>query len=128
METSRRELRNAATDVRACSTVSPGTKRWTTARVIGNRSAVLRNPSDLAAARMAGRATPWKMPIASALHVGVGVVGRPHGGLLDRRGGRPAKEIKRRTGRVVGAGPGCPAERLLPDDGACGFVVDVEVA
>src|SRR5687768_17929517 len=35
--------------------------------------------------------------------------------------------FRSRTGFVVGAGAAGAAERLLPDDGAGGFVVDVEV-
>src|SRR5262245_49124776 len=62
------------------------------------------------------------------LHVGVAEVGRGGEGLFYRARRDPADEVPERAGFVVGAGGARAAERLLPDDGARRFVVDVEVA
>ena len=60
--------------------------------------------------------------------VGVAVVGGRDERLLDGAGRRPAQQVERRAGLVVGAGRPGAAERLLPDDGTGRLVVDVEVA
>src|SRR5689334_18184547 len=135
MVTRRPDVRSAATASTASGIVSPATKRSTTLRVIGSRSAVRRRRVERAAARMAGRATRWnvdsKAPrvlAMSGLHVGVGVVGGRNEGLLDGAGRGPAQQVQRRTRLVVGArGPGA-TERLLADHRARGLVVDVEIA
>ena len=73
-------------------------------------------------------ATCSKSAHDSHLHVRVAVVGRRDERLLDRAGRRPAQQVQRRAGLVVGARGARPAERLLPDHRAGGLVVDVEVA
>src|SRR5215217_8622976 len=119
--------RSCATEFSATATVSPGTKRCTTSRVTGNRSAVRRSPSDLLAARIAGRPTRSKKPISS-LHVRVVVIGRRYERLLDGPGRRPPQQVERGARLIVGARSARAAERLLPDDGAGRLVVDIEVA
>src|SRR3954471_23246465 len=63
-----------------------------------------------------------------AAHERVAVVGRRDEGLLDRAGSDPANQVPHRAGFVVRAGCAGASERLLPDDGAGGLVIDVEVA
>ena len=76
-----------------------------------------------AAAGVARPLTGW----ASA-HVRVAVVRRRDERLLDRARRRPAQQVLRGAGLVVGARGAAAAERLLADDGAGRLVVDVEVA
>src|SRR5215212_7030602 len=106
--------RSCAMEFSTSATVSPGTNRCTTSRVTGNRSAVRRSPSDLLAARIAGRATRWKTPI-STLHVRVVVIGRRYERLLDGPGRRPPEQVERGASLVVSARSPRAAERLLPD-------------
>ena len=66
--------------------------------------------------------------VLSFLHERIPVVARRRERFLDRSGADPADQVELRAGLVVGAGPARAAERLLPDHGAGGLVVDVEVA
>src|SRR5438067_7887991 len=52
---------------------------------------------------------------------------RRYEGFLDRARARPAQQVERGTGLVVGAGRAAAAEGLLADHGTGGLVVDVEV-
>src|SRR6201989_2183888 len=120
MLTKRSESRSAATLLIASCTVSPGTKRCTTLRVTGIRSAVCRSPCDRLAARITGLATLSKTDI-SGLHVRVVVVGGRDERLLDGASRRPAQQVQRRAGLVVGARRPRPTERLLTHHRARGL-------
>src|SRR5689334_11655466 len=61
-------------------------------------------------------------------HEGISVVDGRRERLLDRAGADPAGQVQLRTSLVVRPGGAGAAERLLADDGAGGFVVDVEIA
>ena len=78
--------------------------------------------------RLTSRAEAVQLVRAGQRLVRVAVVGRRHEGLLDRAGRRPAQQVLRGAGLVVGARGTGAAERLLPDDGTGRLVVDVEVA
>jgi len=62
------------------------------------------------------------------VHKRVVIAPRWHERLLDAARADPAQQVEDRAGLVVGAGGAGTAKRLLADDGAGGFVVDVEVA
>src|SRR5881275_1928634 len=106
----RPESRSAAALSRTRSCVAPGTNRSTTLRVIVKRSAVCCKPCDRLAAKIAGRSVLLNSPDLPVItapplvrgHVRVAVIGGRHERLLDRAGGRPAQQVQRRAGFVIG--------------------------